>query len=175
MDTVNIIIALSWSYNVVWFLWMLSDYQIIHSVLFITFWLCYFYIRALNILLLWINLFTMLWVLWTGQTLQRVHMVSFCNLIGTARARCKKSTTSFPDVTSFPCLWGESLVTRLTVTYHAYMHTVRHFSCQMWFTHKVRSMWLPHISVCQIVPSLLHLLSCTVHYFQVPKQLHKLW
>ena len=50
---------------------MLSDYQIIHSVLFITFWLCYFYIRALNILLLWINLFTMPWVTvnWPDTTL----------------------------------------------------------------------------------------------------------
>ena len=64
-----LVIALSWSYKVVWYLWMLSDYQIIHSVIF---WLCYFYynIRALNILLLWINLFTMLRVIvnWPDTT-----------------------------------------------------------------------------------------------------------
>ena len=41
-------IALSWWYNVVCFLWMLSDYQIIFSVLFTTYWLCYFCISALN-------------------------------------------------------------------------------------------------------------------------------
>ena len=43
--------------------------------------------------------------------MSRVHMVSFCNLIGTARARCRKSTTFPMDVTRLsppPCFRGES-------------------------------------------------------------------
>ena len=44
------ILALSLSYNVVWFCELLSDYQIIYSCSVIYLWLCYSYIRALNVL-----------------------------------------------------------------------------------------------------------------------------
>ena len=52
------ILALSLSYNVVWFCELPSDYQIIYSCSVIYLWLCYSYIRALNVLYNGINLFT---------------------------------------------------------------------------------------------------------------------
>ena len=44
------ILALSLSHNVVWFCELPSDYQIIYSCSVIYLWLCYSYIRALNVL-----------------------------------------------------------------------------------------------------------------------------
>ena len=67
----------------------------------------------------WVNNFC--WV----DKMSRAHVVSFCNLIGIARARGRKSTAFPADVTRLSpphVFWGESLGTRLKGTLVSSVH-----------------------------------------------------